>query len=443
MPHHEDDWSDSDEEDLAEVETSVLLGVPDGPIHINSDLNDVAVSRIGGHPAFLSVSEPPFESSLCKACNHPMELLVQMWCPFEDSPMDRALYFWGCPRVGCQGKDGTVRAWRGLRYNEQYAAKLQRKRDQAKSKIPEKAQRDVKPKINPFSVRGITSSAPNPFGLGSQIFGQATEPNATLKAADDNENSKLDGALESDDDSDTESEKSLLTAMASVLVSESAWKSAPSYPPVYLSTVSEFITAPAKPKVPATAEVVDPAGKDNSWLSEAYENSLNVDQAFERFSKRLEVEPEQCVRYELKGTPLPFSSSDAAFKTLFPLPDSPTVTITKSAFTVGPEQKRAFNPDSVPACPICKSKRLFECQLTPNLINVLRPKEGANQKLSDDERHKLVEQALKKGDQDERRGMEWGTCMIFSCANDCCLEDGQKEAKGCWREEKVFIQWDT
>lgn len=46
----EEDWSDSDEEDVGEVETSVLLGVPDGPIDAASDINDVAVSRIGGHP---------------------------------------------------------------------------------------------------------------------------------------------------------------------------------------------------------------------------------------------------------------------------------------------------------------------------------------------------------------------------------------------------------
>jgi hypothetical protein len=46
----EDTWSDSDDDELAEVETSVLLGVPDGPMSAESDLADAAVSRIGGHP---------------------------------------------------------------------------------------------------------------------------------------------------------------------------------------------------------------------------------------------------------------------------------------------------------------------------------------------------------------------------------------------------------
>lgn len=47
--HDEEDWSDSDDEG-SEIETSVLLGVPDGLVKISTDVNDAAVSRIGGHP---------------------------------------------------------------------------------------------------------------------------------------------------------------------------------------------------------------------------------------------------------------------------------------------------------------------------------------------------------------------------------------------------------
>ena len=41
---------DSDDDALEDFETSVLLGVPDGPIESATDLCDAAVSRIGGHP---------------------------------------------------------------------------------------------------------------------------------------------------------------------------------------------------------------------------------------------------------------------------------------------------------------------------------------------------------------------------------------------------------
>ena len=43
------DWSDEDEDEDT-IETSVLLGVPDGLVESASDLKDAAVSRIGGLP---------------------------------------------------------------------------------------------------------------------------------------------------------------------------------------------------------------------------------------------------------------------------------------------------------------------------------------------------------------------------------------------------------
>ncbi len=54
--------------------------------------------------------------------------------------------------------DDSVRAWRGLRFNERYAAKLekqkekQRQKELAKAKAAEEAKRTTAPKANPFSV---------------------------------------------------------------------------------------------------------------------------------------------------------------------------------------------------------------------------------------------------------------------------------------------------
>lgn len=46
----EDDWSDSDDDLTPGLETSILLGIPDGPIDSPTDITDAAVSRIGGLP---------------------------------------------------------------------------------------------------------------------------------------------------------------------------------------------------------------------------------------------------------------------------------------------------------------------------------------------------------------------------------------------------------
>jgi pre-rRNA-processing protein TSR4 len=131
-----------------------------------------------------------------------------------------------------------------------------------------------------------------------------------------------------------------------------------------------------------------------------------------------------CDRYELGGDPLPYQT-DAIFQKLVPTPQSGVT-------------KRNFCSPSLPKCSKCGSDRVFECQLMPNLINVLgsaSAKESIQplKAISDAERRKALEKELK-----ERSGMEWGTVMIFSCAADCC-PDGRE----CLAEEEVLIQWET
>lgn len=59
MPSHMNDWSDSDDDNgPTGVETNVLLGVPDGTIDDVNDINDAAVSRIGGLPVRPSLPLP-------------------------------------------------------------------------------------------------------------------------------------------------------------------------------------------------------------------------------------------------------------------------------------------------------------------------------------------------------------------------------------------------
>jgi pre-rRNA-processing protein TSR4 len=124
----DDEWSDSDSEPGGDVETAVLLGVPDGALSAPGDAADAAVSRLGGSPvrphvlfvisnralylcvqAFLTAS-PSLEAAECKSCGARMPLLAQVWCPREGAAHDRALYVWGCARVRCQRADGRCAA---------------------------------------------------------------------------------------------------------------------------------------------------------------------------------------------------------------------------------------------------------------------------------------------------------------------------------------------
>lgn len=85
----------------------------------------------------------------------------------------------------------------------------------------------------------------------------------------------------------------------------------------------------------------------------------------------------------------------------------------------------------------------------PNLITVLRRAEddAKRGKQSDVERRNELARVLLKqnpggaGGDGVKTGMEWGTCMVFSCLGDCRL--GEKEEVGdCWREEFVLVQWE-
>ncbi|KAL6304519.1 programmed cell death protein 2 [Sparassis latifolia] len=438
----EEYWSDSDEEAGSDVETAVQLGIPDGLVASSADLLDVNVSRIGGHPTFLTSPEPPFASALCKNCSKPMELLVEVWCPLEGSPNDRVLYIWGCASGACQRKEGSVRAWRGLRHNQKYADKLSKKLAKQRLKeeeaqIAEEAARQKTLKANPFSLKTVGSS--NPFALGAQVFG-----NAPLEPIKSDDHQVLDSERQDDDENGPQSNEDddddeLVERLAAATLSNSEWASAPAYAPLYLSTVSEYLPPAPKSKLSSGANIDEDdeerRKKDTGWALEGYENSMEVDHAFERFTKRISYEGEQCLRYELGGTPLPFSS-DEVFNSLFPAPSSPYISVTNREFAVVPALKRTYNPSALPHCPHCKSKRVFECQLMPNLISVLKRGNDAEsgKKQTDEERRQEVLRELKGG---HRVGMEWGTCMVFSCENDCSIEQ-----KGCWREEVVLVQWD-
>ncbi|KAI0652841.1 programmed cell death protein 2 [Cubamyces menziesii] len=446
----DDAWSDSDDEFEADVETAVDLGIPDGPVDDPASLLDPTVSRIGGHPTFLSAPHPPTAHATCKNCSQPMELLVQIWCPLEDSPNDRALFVWGCANGSCQRKEGSIRAWRELRFNKKYAEKLERKLARRKQKELEEAKaaaaeaaKKTQPKSNPFAL-GATAG-PNPFGLGSQIFSGASEPAPEPTQTDPAErDGSPDDEHTSEGESGTEDEDdSLVAGMQSASLEDSPWTAAPAYPPLYLSTVAEYLPPPPKVKVPAGA-TVDPddknasKGKDSGgWDFEGYENSLDVDHAFERFSRRVSYEGEQCLRYEHGGTPLPYAS-DKVFDKLFPVPPAPPTPVTKAEFMVTPPRKRTFTLDSLPRCPHCQSRRVFECQLMPNLINVLKAPGQEQKKMTDEERRAEVLRTLRGQGASGRRGMEWGTCMVFCCEKDC----SGKEDGSTWREELVLVQWE-
>ncbi|KAI9511530.1 programmed cell death protein 2 [Russula earlei] len=447
------DWSDEDEDNnITQIETSVFLGIPDGPVESASDLNDAAVSRIGGLPTLLS-RQVPFDSSRCQRCKNPMELLVQLWAPFENSPYDRVAYVWGCARSGCQRKSGSIRAWRGLRYNEKYASTLERKLagkrySERAPTAPLEGDKFSHQDVNPFAMSSTELARAPPSSLGSDVFNSVT-PLGSDDAITSQDSMHDEDSTQSDDDnvSSSSSASSVVVALACATLADSSWQSAPSYRPQYLSTAGEYLPPSNKTPEDPTAGIVDDGAfnqEGRSWAAEKYENSMHTDHVFDRFNERTAHEPQQCVRYDLGGIPIPFASDDL-YKQLFPfLPEkSGLTTITTAALNAQhPPPKRGYDAGTIPSCSHCGSRRIFEYQLMPNLINLLGKDSSTGGEAiatTDEQRKESVKQLLNGGP--NVRGMEWGTILVFCCEKDC-YPGGDKEKQGTWAEEVVLVHWD-
>jgi len=267
-----------------------------------------------------------------------------------------------------------------------------------------------------------------PSQLSSKPVDSHTEENSESDVSDEDDDQSIDQATES-------------LAKAS-LGDKPEWENVPHYSATYLSTVNEPLPPPvanSKSQSKLEDEVLGSEVAPSGWTTEGYENSLAVDMVFEKFTKRVSLDPEQCVRYDLGGAPLPFQS-DQVYKDTFQT--------LKARFTVATSttHQADLSSSAVPQCPFCGGERVFECQLMPNLINVLKSSDkGVRKGQTDTERRAELQRlvsGLKGGGvkPEERTGMEWGVCLIFSCKADCSSEaEGDKT---CWREEIVLIQWD-
>jgi len=235
------------------------------------------------------------------------------------------------------------------------------------------------------------------------------------------------------------------------------WNSVPSYAPFYLDTVWEYVTPSMPPPKPTGGH-----DHDGQWGVESYERTQGIDDIFEKFTLRVSEEPQQCIRYDLSGVPLPFST-ESVYKSLFPLGSSLSPTpgdhtiisgsgSVLSAGASGSSEKRVYSPSVIPPCDACGGPRTFECQLMPNLINIIRAAFNPTRKtLTDEERRadlaRIAKGSKNETDWDTKEDMEWGTCMIFSCISDCCRRRNSSgvwvDVDDCFSEEVVLVQWDT
>ncbi|WOO83349.1 ribosome small subunit biogenesis protein [Vanrija pseudolonga] len=422
------------ESDVSEEVSSVLLALPDGPVEAgSSDIKTHTISFLGGYPTFPPVPGPSTapESVRCGVCHQPIPLLAQVYCPLENGENDRTIYVWACARPGCRRREGTIRAFRASARNEEYVADVEAKRAEAERIAAEER---AKARINPFTVKDAPAGGAL-FGGGQPLFGAA--PSNPFGAPSPAPAAAAAAAAPT-------------TPLASLKIGEPSTLAPPlpAYQPAqYLTTIDEYLPLPGSDDESDIESDEDEAPEAKAeWRDEGWEKLLpkGVDDIFERFVRRLESAEDgasQVLRYDFNAVPLPYSSSSPLFKKLFPkaptrAPSSEEEEVNLSEF---------YTDASIPKCTRCGKKRVFELQLVPQLINVLRPAAISTdgkapapapaKKPQTEAERKAELQRLAKGElaDGEAAEMEWGNIMVFSCQADCVGVG----------EEWVGVEWEA
>ncbi|GAA5988194.1 hypothetical protein JCM11641_001607 [Rhodosporidiobolus odoratus] len=172
---------------------------------------------------------------------------------------------------------------------------------------------------------------------------------------------------------------------------------------------------------------------------EAYEvqKVKGVDEVFLAFQERVGMEGRQVVRYDHSSTPLPFSASSQAYRTLFPPFSTSHLLSTASSSTPASQvdaQIGTYTPSRAPSCKHCGAGSVFEYQLMPNLVSALNATRLVHADAAEEE---VKEKAKEKAQEEEEQGLEFATVWVFGCERECCGGEGE-----AWREEGVLVEWE-
>lgn len=375
------------------------------------------------YQTWMDNNPPPGSLAECRACGQNMSLLLQLNADLPDRFPNhtRWLYIFGCLRAACNRKDGSIRAYRAVK--------------RTKDVTPLKTNKEEK-------TNSPTDDRKPGLGLGAQLFASSPTPAEASEASPANtfatstSNSSLTNNSQSASPfatnlSTTFAEKARIsspppsasTATPATTTSKkpdgptAPWPEASEfpepYPRYYLDADYEALSGPEELDINSKIDIDQMETEDNTPSSSKKNNAANskehfestLDEAFFRFSTRLDQNPEQVLRYEFAGRPLLYSNDDPVGKLLQPQ------TSTKPAAS------------KIPYCPQCKSERAFELQLVPHAISALE--EDSDIPLDDTKGNVL--------------GMEWGTIIVCVCAMDCApVSVGQVD----YREEWVGVQWE-
>ena len=392
QPIDEDDDDDDEtaEAELSDVETAVDLGFVSPPSHLLRLTRAYFPSKVGGRPAWLNPQHIPTASQLtCAHCGDVMDFLLQLSAPIRavESTFHRTLFLFVCHRQSCLARHSysqpAVLCYRSQlpRRNAYYSyeppPKLQRTGN-TKAETPAESECGGNALCAVCGMKGasVCSACKNVWYCGKRC------QKRDWKHGHKQTCSQLSTA--------TVASPPISTDRSSLL-----------FPSHELEIETEYIPASSTSDYSKENELLthyttkeSNGGDEDDELDDTDGlSSLGPlhkrDRHFTRFRRRIAYNPDQVLRYERGGTELWVSEEGAVS---------------------GGGREGSL-------CERCGGKRVFECQVLPQLLYYLDTEESGVRRTDEDDKA-VAMRALKEG-------LDWGSLFVYTCERNCGVGEAE------------------
>ncbi|KAL6474141.1 hypothetical protein MHYP_G00177020 [Metynnis hypsauchen] len=357
------------------MQESPLIGISDGPIEKKKG-TFYYTNKIGGKPDPIPGISDAYNQ--CGVCDGILGHVVQIYCPLAASPYHRTINVFACPNPQCSGKPES---WKALR-----------------SQFLESEMKQ------PLALQDMN---------GLQVKQAAMSTTDWCDEADDWGMEAENNEPESRSQAHTETAQPVMDSLAAGLDVSNRLQglclnrpgdhggavpptAVPTFQPFYISVVEEadlvghddlqHANKLLREYEEREGVAVGEIGTCEGEGAEKYEKveAKHGDAIFSSFMKRISLCPEQVLRYSWSGSPLFIAEPPSNINQM------------------------------VPTCAQCGSPRVFEFQLMPTLVSLLR---------STDLSSELV--------------LEFGTVLVYTCRDSCWTSGSNAPVK-----EFLFAQAD-
>uniref|UniRef100_A0A3Q1ATI1 Programmed cell death protein 2 C-terminal domain-containing protein n=2 Tax=Amphiprion ocellaris TaxID=80972 RepID=A0A3Q1ATI1_AMPOC len=340
----------------AAAQESTLLGLCDGEVDSRRHQSSYQTNKVGGSPDWLPVISRQFPR--CGQCGAALALVVQVYCPLEDSPYHRNLHLLACTAAECSGRSDCWVVLRSQALEKEVAA-VQTPSRPAVAQEAALSATDWCDTADDWGLEG--EEGDDGWGGGGQkdiqVQEEAAVPETGVGAA---------------------SEMDVSSGLQGLSLRESS-EDVAVFRPFFISVVDESDLCGEEDGLEHAQQLLREYERregvavgelEESGLSreEKYEKTRarHGDAVFSRFMKKISLCPQQIMCYCRGGKPLFISEPPSNMAQL------------------------------VSACSSCGGPRTFELQLMPALVSLLQRKDSS------------VEAEL-----------EFGTVLVYTCTNSC------------------------